>query len=423
LKQSLHRGAVAGLFDARGVSLPSEEEIMANRPPTEHGNATPDIPTEPVQVWATLWRRQDPSTVVHVDAATLFDGSGQDAETHRQAIQDFLAAEGAPQEDRDTIDRILAEPTGMGGPCSRFVVVTDGEPVIDEILSGPMASAEIVSHSKVPNLLPLLIDRNNDALYLVVEAGREGGEIQALRARHNRRLHQEDVQGRTDSLNKVQAGGWSHSRYQHHSEEIWKQNQNQLAGAVDALVRELRPRLVVLAGDVRAVQLLSEELAPASRELSSTVATHVRAAGSSREALDEHVAAKLDELRANDESTAIDRLSAGDFENGAVGVGAVLHALQQGQVETILLDLDALGNRTLFALASEPWVASAPEEALGVRVLDSVPAALALARAALVADSRLMFVDASRLPERAGVAAVLRWPTGPAVPGGSRPIV
>ncbi|MET0716433.1 MAG: Vms1/Ankzf1 family peptidyl-tRNA hydrolase [Mycetocola sp.] len=391
---------------------------MANRPPTENG----DIPSEHLQKCAALWRRQDPSSVVYVDAASLFDGPGQDADARRQLTQDSLAEAGAPQADRAAIDRILAEPTRFGGPCSRFLVVTDSEPAVDEILAGPMTSAEIVSYSKVPNLLPLLVDKSNNALYLIVEAGREGGEIQAFRARHNGSLRHADVQGRTDSLNKVQAGGWSHSRYQHHSEEIWKQNQNQLADAVDSLVRELRPRLLVLAGDVRAVQLLAEELAPASREIATTVPTHVRAAGSSREALREHVAAKLDELRAKDEAAAIDRLSAGDFENGAVGVGAVLHALQQGQVETMLIDRSAIGDRTLFALASEPWVASAPEEALGVSVLESVPATLALARAALVADSRLMFVDAGRLPQRAGVAAVLRWPTGPAVPGGSRPI-
>ncbi|MCU1419376.1 Vms1/Ankzf1 family peptidyl-tRNA hydrolase [Mycetocola sp.] len=393
---------------------------MVNRPTTE--NTTRDIRSDQIQQWAALWRRQAPSSIVHVDAAKLFDGSGQDADLHRRVIQDSLAAAGSPEADRAVIDRILAEPTGVGGPCSRFLVVADGEPAVDEILGGPMASAEMVAYSTVPNPLPLLVDRNNDALYLVVEAGREGGEIHAFRARHTGTLRHEDVQGRTDSLNKVQAGGWSHSRYQHHSEEIWKQNQNQLAEAVDALVRELRPRLLVLAGDIRAVQLLSEELTPASREIMSTVPTHVRAAGSSRDALDEHVATRLDELRATDETTAIDRLSAGDFENGAVGLGAVLHALQQGQVETMLLDLDSIGDRTLFALAAEPWVASAPEEALGVPVLDSVPAALALARAALVAGSGLMFVDPGRLPQRAGVAAVLRWPTGPAVPGGSRPI-
>lgn len=393
---------------------------MAHRTDAQTENGTRDARTEQVRDWAALWRRDGSSSVVHVDAAALFDGSGQDAETRRDTIRNSLRTAGAPAADCEAIDRILAEPTGVGGPCSRFLVATEGDVIIDEILAGPMTSAESVEYTAVPNLLPLLVDRKNDALYLVVEAAREGGEIHAFRARHTASLHDEDIQGRTDSLNKVQAGGWSHSRYQHHSEEIWRQNQNQLASAVDTLVRELRPRLLVLAGDVRAVQLLSDELAPASREIASTVPTHVRAAGSSRDALNDHVAARLTELRAKDEQAAVDRLSAGDFENGAVGVGAVIHALQQGQVEKMLIDLDAIGDRSLFALASEPWVASAPEEALGAAVLGSVPAALALSRAALVADSRLMFVDTGRLPERAGVAAVLRWPTGPAVPGTPR---
>ena len=394
--------------------------MMADRPAPENETGTRSIQAEEARAWAALWRRGERASVVHADAAALFDGSGQSAESRRAAIQEGLALEGAPADDRTVIDRILSEPTGVGRPCSRFLVVIDGEPVVDEILTGPMTSGEMVAHTKVPNLLPLLLARAQDVVYLVVEAGREGGEIHAFRARHSATLRRTDVQGRTASLNKAQSGGWSHSQYQHHSEEVWKQNQNQLADAVDELVRELRPRLVVLAGDIRAVQLLTDELSPAAREIATTVSTHVRAAGSSRSALDEHVAKKLDELQASDESAAVDRLSAGDFENGAVGVGAVIHSLQQGQVETMLLDTEAIGSRTLFALATEPWVASAPEEALGATVLESVPAAVALARAALVSDARLMFVEHGRLPERAGVAAVLRWPTGPAIPGTPR---
>ncbi|MBG6237891.1 hypothetical protein IWX78_000846 [Mycetocola sp. CAN_C7] len=372
------------------------------------------------RAWAALWRRSSPSSVVHVDATALSDGTGQDADDRRRSVRDALASAGAPARDRDLIDDILAEPTGAAGPCSRFLVVAEGEQLVNSVLSRPTVPGEIVAYTAVPDLLPLLLDRRGDALYLVVEAGREGGEIHVLRASQPSALRRTDVQGRADSLNKVQAGGWSHSRYQHHSEEIWKQNQTLLAAAVDGLVRELRPRFVVLAGDLRAVQLLSDEFSPGARAISSTVQTHVRAAGSSRGALDEHVAHTLGKLRKADESAAVDRLAAGDFENGAVGVGAVIHALQQGQVDTVLLDLEAIGPRTLFALAAGPWVASAPEEALGAPVLDSVPAAVALARAALVSDSRLMFVAPDRLPERAGVAAVLRWPTGPAVPGTPR---
>ncbi len=393
---------------------------MANRPSPETNSGSRDVLTEEARSWAELWRREGRSTVVHIDSTALSDGSGQDAESHRQSIQDALAAEGAPENDRRVVERILSEPTGVARPNSRFLVVADGETVIDHVLAGPMATGEMIAHTTVPNLLPLLAARCSDVLYLIVEAGREGGEIHVLRASQSTELRNTHVEGRSDSLNKVQSGGWSHSQYQDHSEEIWKQNQGLLAEAVDKLVREIRPRLVVLAGDVRAVQLLSEELSPAAREISTTVSTHVRAPGASRGALDDHVAKLLEDLHAADVSAAIDRLSAGDFEHGAVGIGAVIHALQQGQVETLLIDPDVADDRTLFALASEPWVASAPEEALGVPVLESVPAAVAIARAALVSDSALMFMTSGRLPAHAGMAAVLRWPTGPAVPGTPR---
>ena len=379
--------------------------------------------SEDIRRWAALWRDSGPFSVVYADSTVLHDGMGRDADRRRYKLTENLSAAGSPPSDRDAVVRILSEPTGIGGKSARFLVVHDGEPVLDEILAGPMESQEIVEHTRVPNLLPLLIHHENDLGYLVVESGRDGGEIHAYRAHHTASLVSESVEGRTDSLNKVQAGRWSHSQYQHHSEEIWKQNQSLLAEAVDALVRELHPRLVVLAGDVRAVQLLTEELAPATREIATTIASHVRAAGASRAALQDHIAEKLDEVRRRDQAADDDRRAAGDFENAAVGVGPVIHALQQAQTETMLLSVSALENRTLLALASEPWVASAPEEALGATVRESARAAVALARAAILTDSRLMFVDQGRLPERAGVAAVLRWPTGPAVPGGSRPIV
>lgn len=394
---------------------------MADRSTAENVQAARGADPEELRRWGAVWRDSGPFSVVYVDSTALHDGTGRDGDRRRHQVGDELAAAGAPPENRRAIDRILAEPTGVGGRSARFVAVKDGEPVLDEVLVGSLEAQEVVEHTSVPNLLPLLLSRRNNVTYLVVEAGRDGGEIHAYRAHRNASLASANVEGRTDNLNKVQAGGWSHSRYQHHSEEIWKQNQGLLAEAVDTLVRDLHPRIVVIAGDVRAVQLLTEELSPAARDLTSTVSTHVRAAGSSRGALDEHVARKLDELRAADERAALDRLSAGDFENGAVGLGAVIHSLQQSQVETMLVDIHALGTRTLFALAAEPWVASAPEEALGSTVRESVPAAVALSRAALAADSRLMFLE-SGLPEHAGVAAVLRWPTGPAVPGGSRPI-
>ncbi|MCP2032710.1 hypothetical protein L1277_002820 [Okibacterium sp. HSC-33S16] len=370
---------------------------------------------------AELWRREGKFSTVFVEANGVVDKPGQDAESRRQAIRDSLERAGAPEADLATIERILSEPTGLGGEVSRFLVVHNGEPVLDEMLTGPRAWPDSSTYLSVPDLLPLVRHRQNDVVYLVVEASRGNGEIHAYRASHTAVLHSEAVEGRTDSLNKVQAGGgWAHSKYQHHSEEIWRQNQTQLASSIDELVRTLRPRFVLVAGDVRAVQLLIDELSPAARDISRPVAAHVLAPGSSRTALEQRISEKLEEVRRQDQSAAIDKLSAGDFENGALGIGAVAHALQQSQADTVLIDESPADGRTLLALASEPWVATAPEEAMGADVLGPVPALLALTRAAVLTESRVLFVDHGILPKSADVAAVLRWPTGPAIPGTPR---
>ncbi|MFU8947805.1 Vms1/Ankzf1 family peptidyl-tRNA hydrolase [Mycetocola zhadangensis] len=369
---------------------------------------------------AELWRREGKFSSVFIDANGLSDGPGQDAESRRRQVRDTLERAGAPEADLATVESILSEPTGVGGTVSRFLLVHNGEAVLDEVLAGPRVWPEITAYLSVPDLLPLVRYRQNDVVYLVVEASRGTADIHAYRASHNAALHSANVEGRTDSLNKVQAGGWAHSRYQHHSEEIWKQNQSQLAAAIDDFVRQLRPRFVLLAGDVRAVQLLTEELAPASREISHPVPAHVLAPGSSRAALEQRVSEKLEEIRKKDQSAALDKLAAGDFEYGSLGIGAVAHALQQSQADTVLIDETPGDGRVLLALASEPWVATAPEEAMGAQVLEPVPALLALTRAAVLTESKVMFVDHGLLPKSAEVAAVLRWPTGPAIPGTPR---
>ncbi|PWC07806.1 Vms1/Ankzf1 family peptidyl-tRNA hydrolase [Mycetocola zhujimingii] len=369
---------------------------------------------------AELWRRDGTFSSVFIDANGTWDGPGHDGEARRRQVLDRLARAGAPDADLATVERILAVPTGTAGPHSRFLVVHNGEPLLDEVLSGPLVWPETVAYLEIPDLVPLVKYRQNDVVYLVVEAGRGNGEINAYRASHVAALRHENIEGRTDSLNKVQAGGWSHSNYQQHSEEIWKQNQSQLAAAVNELVRQLRPGFVLLAGDVRAVQLLSEELSAAARDISTVVPANLLAAGSSRESLQARISRKLEEIRQRAQSLLLDKLSAGDSENGALGFGAVVHSLQQSQADTVLIDSEGTDGRTLLALADAPWVATVPEEALGARVIGPVPAVLAIVRAATLTESRVVFVDHGILPKSAEVAAVLRWPTGPAIPGTPR---
>ncbi|MCX7523447.1 Vms1/Ankzf1 family peptidyl-tRNA hydrolase [Microbacterium sp. STN6] len=357
---------------------------------------------------------------VYLDVSLDVEDPPQRSHLQWRTMRDGLVDAGAPGEDVAAIEAVLAETPGVGSPVSRYILAKNGEIVLSEVLPGPQVQDNTIGYGPVPDLVPLVRHRRALSPYMIVEAGRDGGRIRVYGTRGPDAVVDTTTVGRGDSLNKVQAGGWSNPRYQHHTEEIWKQNEAELADEVNALVLVHRPRLLLLAGDVRAVQLLEGELSAASRDILSTVSTYTRPAGASDHELRSQLAAELATLADDERRRALDRLGVqeGDEGSGAqVGVGAVVHALQQGQVDTLLLDVQALGDRHLLAFDAEPWLASVPEESLGATILDKVAAPVALVRAALLTDADIVFTDARDLPEKSEVAAVLRWPAGPPVPG------
>src|SRR5439155_3675559 len=54
--------------------------------------------------------------------------------------------------------------------------------------------------------------------------------------------------------------GWSQRRYQQRAENSWEENARDVAASLTDLVGEIGARLVVVAGDGRAVQLLRQHL-------------------------------------------------------------------------------------------------------------------------------------------------------------------
>jgi hypothetical protein len=351
-------------------------------------------------------------------------------EERRTSVLDTLRKAGAPQDDLDTISDVLATSNTAPSPVCLYVLVKDGAVRCEEVLRGRIVGREIVTFGQLPDLSPLLRTHALDFTYLVVETSRDGGEVRLFRAASLTAETEEQVQGRTDTLHKVKRGGdWRNDHFQNHAEEIWKQTQSQLATTVDEVVRSHSPRFIVVAGDIRARQLLVDGLAPASREIVTIEPTNTRAAGSKDDALLERLDSEIARVLAADKEAVVDRLNLHDGRGdnlGDLNFGGIVHALASAQVDTLILDSERLGERTLLAVDGEPWIASAPEDTLGAPVLASVPAQLAMIRAALLTDARVVFTDSYSapdqedrivLPQEAPAAAVLRWRTGPPVPG------
>ena len=350
------------------------------------------------------------------------DGPGPDPQVEEEAKQDAvhrrLSDSGATDAAVDAVMSCVTRATGMPAPSARYIAARDGDVVVDAAFPEPRVGPEEIGTAALPPLLPMLRHGAETAGYLVVEAARDGAHLTWGRAdRQPEAL--DDVEGDADALSKVRGAGLAHSRYQRSAEENWKANQSEVAEAVDRVVRERQPAFVVIAGDVRARQLLQEQLAPASREIAVEVDAHTAADGTDDAALDRAITEAIADRIEGRAAAARDRAAAADGERGARGTEEVMAALQQAQVETLLLDVRLWeSDHTLDALETQPWVGDGRN--LDVGVVDRVSAPEALARAALLTDARVIVEEDEpagedeprRLGEPDQPLAALRWSAG-----------
>jgi hypothetical protein len=106
------------------------------------------------------------------------------------------------------------------------------------------------------------------------------------------------------------------------------------------------------------------------------------------------IAREIEDRRRREIADVRDRAAADDGSGGAEGFPAVIEALQQARVDTLVLDGRLLDDeRTLIALDGPPWVVTDVAQRLNTQVLGSIRAAEALARAALLTDARVLIED------------------------------
>lgn len=353
------------------------------------------------------------------------DGHGDEPvpteEERRRSVRDRLADAGAAPADVDAMDAAMRAGAGIPSPSTRYLLAKDGEIVMDEQFVGERLGPEQLGHGVLPPVLPLLRHRSGVVGYLVVETGREGARVHSARAGRVHGGGDTEIEGRTDTLSKVPSGGWAQRNYQTHTEEIWKQNQSEVADVVERMVRDQRPRFVVVAGDVRARGLLIDALSPASRELVVDVDAHTKADGADDDALDEAIAEALQRVLDTQVRNAQDRAAADDGALRAEGVDAVTQALQQARVDTLLLDArlsDA--EHPLTVLDAAPWVTTDDAPTPGASAVALVPMAEALVRAAVLTDAAVLVLESEPAPgeprpneDPSPPEALLRWAENP----------
>jgi hypothetical protein len=197
------------------------------------------------------------------------------------------------------------------------------------------------------HLLPLLAFRQEQPAHVLVVTDRTGAEIVTTLA-GDIVSHRVVVEGPDDEIERNAPGGWSQPRYQRRAEDSWRHNAAAVADATTRALQTADATLLLVVGDVRAVQLLEERLPRGVRR--TVTVRHLpggRQPDGSRPERDALVTRAIREHGTRETATLLGRFAeaSGPAGHAVEGVAATLAALASGQVATLLVTHDPADER------------------------------------------------------------------------------
>jgi hypothetical protein len=356
-----------------------------------------------------------PFATVCADVTHTTENADTELDLRVRAVAERLTEQGAPEVVVEAVRGRLLEGNegGAAGTLKgrAIVVASDGSVVFDQaLLDAPRQ--EIAEWSAHADLLPVLRQMPGRVPHIVVLVDRTGGDITYMGGpgQLDEDTEEQTVEGDTFHIRKVKVGGWAHDHWQNSAENQWEANAAQVAERIASYARRLSPRFVLIAGDVRARNILAGLASDLWKDLVVTMDEGGRAAGADREPVDRRMGALVAEHEARECAEVLEQVQAAAAHGLSVtGIDPVVEALRKSQVETLVL-ADEPGDDTLLVgnSPSELGVNQHDMDALGVHG-QVVPADRALLAAAVASSAGVVVVPRSAMPDDVPVAAVLRY--------------
>ena len=358
----------------------------------------------------TVFDQDGPFATVYLDASRDTESGTHEVELRWRELRRRLEDAGADKPALSAIDAAIADDRAPGR--HGLVVVAAGDHVVFEADTPEPPARPEASWSAVPHLMPFVAQQATRPQYVVVVADRTGADISVTTPYGQQN---ETVEGSAHyPLHKTGRDDWSELHFQKWVENAWDTNASDVADAVRRHVATARPSLVVIAGDPRARGLLAGQLGStvAGAEVVE-VSEGGRAAGSSDEALAEAVRDALLRHVWRRRRELLERLQqdVGRDKWAATGVRAVVDALRQARVDTLVISDDPTSTLrgwsghapTDIALERDELTAAGVDDPREDR-LDAV-----LVRAAIGTGAQVYVTPGAHdyLPE--GIAAILRY--------------
>ena len=354
-----------------------------------------------------------PFATVCADVTHTTENADTELELKVRGLSERLTEAGAPESVIDVVRGRLLE-GNEGGEAGTLrgravVVASDGTVVLDQpLIDTPLR--EIAEWSPQPDLVPVLRQLPGRIPHIVVLIDRVGADITFVNL-PEQADEEKTVEGDSFQIRKFQGGGWAHHRYQHNAENKWIHNAEEVAQNIASMVRRHDVRFVLVAGDIRARQILTDRASDMWSHLIVSMDEGGRAAGADREPVDQREAELVAEHEAREIAETAEKIQAAAAHGLAVtGTGTVVEALRKGQVETLVLAEDPDDEKLLVGGSPlELGVDQADMEALGSQEVHSVPGDRALLAAAFANSAGVVVLPRAAMPGDDAVAAILRY--------------
>ena len=354
-----------------------------------------------------------PYATVCADVTHTTENADTELDLRVRAIGERLTEAGAPESVIDVVRGRLLEgnDSGEAGTLKgrAVVVASDGTVVLDQPLTDT-PTREIAEWAPQADLLPVLRQLPGRVPHIVVLIDRVGADITFVNL-PEQADEEKSVEGDSFQIRKFQGGGWAHHRYQHNAENKWVHNAEEVAQNIASMVRRHDVRFVLVAGDVRARQILTDRASDLWSHLIVSMDEGGRAAGADREPVHQREAELVAEHEAREIAETVEKIEAASAHGLSVtGTKPVVEALRKGQVETLVLADEPEYEKLLVGASPlELGVDQGDMQALGSQEVHSVPGDRALLAAALANSAGVVVLPRAAMPGDIPVAAILRY--------------
>ncbi len=302
-----------------------------------------------------------------VDAAVEWDNRT------RAAIRE-LERQGADGPTLDALRRGLQDegPQPVGGLA---MIATAGR----ELLRRRLDPAAIVDEARFGAplaLAPLLQWKDMHPAYVLVLTDRTGADVTSVGAGSSD-TQTTTVVGPDDEIERNAPGGWSQPRYQRRAEDSWRHNAAAVAAAATEAQQRVGARPILVAGDVRAVQLFGQHFPQNGTTAQIRHLPGGRSPDGSEASRAQAIAAALAAFVGEEVRYLVDLINngLGPGADNVAGVVGTLDALATGRVRTLLIGVDPqdarlawYGERTLCAATPAPGEGGLPGRLVDIAI-------------------------------------------------------